>query len=230
MEQVFYDKNENKLGLEGVNIFFTKVRELAKTKDKIYVALSGGRSILSFYYALKENAAKLDKEFWEKMIFCFADERVVPLDDNDSNYKAAKVAFLGELIEKEFILEEQIIPIDYTSEKPHEDYNKKVKNVDIGLFGAGPDGHTCSLFPDHNSVKNPGQGFILVEDSPKPPPRRISMSRKMIERCKCCYMFFMGEEKQNAYDLFRDDNMSVCEVPCKTVRGCKESYIFTDLK
>ena len=51
-----------------------------------------------------------------------------------------------------------------------------VPNFDVVLLGVGPDGHCCSLFPEHPGVYEESASVIPVRDSPKPPPNRLSLS------------------------------------------------------
>lgn len=47
---------------------------------------------------------------------------------------------------------------------------------DIVLLGVGPDGHVCSLFPGHAALLEVSQRVLPIADSPKPPPRRLTLT------------------------------------------------------
>lgn len=197
--------------------------------DKITIALSGGRTLLNFYNKIIEKANEIDKNIWEKIIFCFADERLVPKTSNELTFNQLKDIFFQKLVEKELILNEQIIAVDEKEQNPHEIYSNKINHVDIALLGTGEDSHTASLFPNHPSIEDTQNKYILVENSPKLPIRRISMSKKMIESTPYVFIFFIGESKKEAYKKFLDTNLTEKQVPSKITKNAENLIISTDL-
>lgn len=59
----------------------------------------------------------------------------------------------------------------------------------------GPDGHTCSLFPNHKLLQNNTEIISYIDDSPKPPPKRITMTYKLINNAKNCMFAISGSGK-----------------------------------
>ena len=53
---------------------------------------------------------------------------------------------------------------------------------DAMLLGLGPDGHVASLFPNRSQIAATDSWVLPVENSPKPPPERITMSLPVINR------------------------------------------------
>ncbi len=104
-----------------------------------------------------------------------------------------------------------------------------VASLIFSFLSSGEDGHIASLFPSHQSIKDNSSSYILVEDSPKPPAKRISASRKQIVEGKKAIILFFGETKAEAYQNFIDENISVEECPAKLVFEVEDSLAFVDV-
>lgn len=144
---------------------------------------------------------KSDLTKWQ---FFFCDERFVPETDSDSTYGLYKNA----LMPKISLNEDQFIWIDIsgTVEESAADYERKilkefnmekavVPRFDLLLLGMGPDGHTCSLFPGHALLEEHHKLIAAIEDSPKPPPKRVTMTLPLINNATCCIFAMCGEGK-----------------------------------
>ena len=70
--------------------------------------------------------------------------------------------------------------------------------VDVMLLGVGPDGHCCSLFPEHPGLQVTGRSVIAVRNSPKPPPLRISLTFEGLNSSEQIWVVASGSGKADA--------------------------------
>ena len=162
--------------------------EAIAKRGKFVVALSGGSLPGLLAAGLLEALAKMSPEElaahcaqWE--VF-FADERIVALDHDDSNYKGCMGNFLSKLP----IPPANVHAIDPSlgPEACAADYERQMtqvlgeRGIDMALLGMGPDGHTCSLFPGHALLQESGRLVAAITDSPKPPASRVTLTYKAL--------------------------------------------------
>ena len=77
---------------------------------------------------------------------------------------------------------------------------------DLILLGMGPDGHVASLFPGHALLEaglNDGAVVLSLSDSPKPPPRRITLTMPVICAARHAFVVTAGESKAEAVGSVR---------------------------
>ncbi|KAL3284803.1 hypothetical protein HHI36_018943 [Cryptolaemus montrouzieri] len=190
-------KDRDNVIQELMNIIKT-VSDESIAKDKVFnIGLSGG-SLGSFLATGLPNL-KTDLSKW-RLFFC--DERVVPEDSNDSTYGFYKTTLIGttNLKEDQFVKIKQGL----SAEEAAKDYTEQIRKhfpdaviprFDLLLLGMGPDGHTCSLFPDHPILDENDRWIAPITDSPKPPPSRITMTFEIVNNAKNCIFAMCGKEK-----------------------------------
>jgi 6-phosphogluconolactonase/glucosamine-6-phosphate isomerase/deaminase len=61
---------------------------------------------------------------------------------------------------------------------------------------------------------------LEIVDSPKPPSRRITISKNMILEIKVVFLFFVGEKKRKALEMFLDERVGFEELPVKLLDRC----------
>jgi len=133
------------------DLFVDRARDAIAQRGHFAVALAGG-STPKATYTLLAQAPYADAIDWAKVLFFFGDERCVPPDDDQSNYKMADRTMLGPLC----------IPPEHIHRMAGEDVPEHAAAVyridlvatlspnphfDLVMLGMGPDGHTASLFP-----------------------------------------------------------------------------------
>lgn len=219
--------------------FYGALEELLNSEKRVVVSLSGGRSVQPFYKKIPDMANSLSEGAWRRIHFFWTDERLVLPGSSDSNYGLAKELFLGELLERGLIGSEQVHRFPGETSSPEgviEDYRRdldKTSNGEVHLpvLGVGGDGHVGSLFPGSSQLNEDEQYFSLVEDSPKPPERRITISPRVIRESTYPFLFFIGEEKRDAYKCFRADTSTFFDCPCKLALSGSPGicYVVTDL-
>lgn len=117
-------------------------------RGEFHLALSGGNTPRPVYEALAKH-----RDAWGKWIFTFGDERCVPPDSDQSNYRMAKEALFDRVqIPAENILRVRGEADPAVAAQEYEDaLRARAKNGvyrhDLLLLGMGDDGHTASLFP-----------------------------------------------------------------------------------
>ena len=189
--------------------------EKSQLSGKPYcVALSGGRITQKFFASVEEQARtrKIGNggapSFPGNVHFFWADERCVPPDDSESNFKLA-----DQLLFRPLKIDQTRIHRIRGEDSPAravKDAGSELRQVagpgengqpvlDLIFLGMGEDGHVASLFPNAAAevVNDPGP-FLIVKDSPKPPPRRISLSYASVAAAREVWVLISGAGKERA--------------------------------
>lgn len=216
----------------SVGAYVIKCQDAALKSSKSFtVAVSGGSLGKVLKAALIDNADLAAKVRWDKWVVYFSDERLVPLDHEDSNYGLFEEKVLRHLntkpkvhtidvslltgkdgqVEGSDAAKDDAIAAEYAKTLPSD------LKIDLVLLGCGPDGHTCSLFPGHALLDEKKLTIATVRDSPKPPPRRISFTFPVLEAAGA--IAFVAEGAGKAPVIDQIFNKKELRLPCTLVNG-----------
>lgn len=213
--------------------------------DAFKVAVSGGSLPKTLAQALlgPSNGTPEDTPQFEKWEVFFADERAVPLDHDDSNYRLVKEEWVDKIpadmgkptvrpIDVQYLDDPQELADQYQDELMKSFAAKdsvKLPIFDLLLLGCGPDGHTCSLFPGHELLRENDAWVAAISDSPKPPAKRITLTLPVVTHGLKIAFVANGEGKQEILGKILDTDEGR-SLPCGLVNeggGEKVSW-FTD--
>ncbi len=199
------------------------------------VAVSGGSLPKTLAQALlPAPTSEADTIRWDKWEIFFADERAVPLDHADSNYALLNAELLAKLpagTPPPMVHPVDAAHLDDTQELADQYEQALVRSFagrdsvrlpifDLLLLGCGPDGHTCSLFPGHELLRETDAWVAPIEDSPKPPPRRVTLTLPVVTHAvRVAFVATGGGKKKVMKEIFEGDG----GLPCALVNeGCGE--------
>ena len=206
------------LSTKAASLLDQEIKKIISAKGKAILAIPGGRSVAGLLQKLSPNDVD-----WSKVEIFMIDERVVPVEDTESNFKQAHDLFLKKV---------NVNPHPFLKEKGVEHYHREFlragAHFDIIVLGAGEDGHIAALFPRHCALKVEGKKYIQFNDSPKPPKERITASVDMIKDAAVVILLFVSAAKKKAYEQFLNQKITETKCPAKIALAAKEIFIFTE--
>src|SRR5580698_10031137 len=197
--------------------FLEQVQQAVAARGKARIAVSGGSTPKRTFALLANPQEKFLKAMpWDKLELFFVDERTVPPDDSDSNYRMTREA----LLEKVPLKPEQVFRIEGEL-KPEEAaarYETAIRTqfrlegaqgprFDVLALGMGDDGHTASIFPHTDAIHELGR-IAVANQVPQKDTWRITLTWPVIVEASEVFFLIGGKDKadplhrvlQGAYD------------------------------
>ena len=149
------------LAQQTTDLFVRLAQESVAARGRFTVALAGG-STPKAAYAMLASAAYRDRVPWQQTHFFWGDERHVPPEHEDSNYRMAYEAMLSKVtipathiyrIAAEKEAQQAADEYEATLQTAFQLAASALPRFDLILLGMGPDGHTASLFPGTSAVR-----------------------------------------------------------------------------
>lgn len=185
--------------------------EAIAARGRFLIVLSGGSTPRRTYLSLRD--ADTD---WSRWQIFFGDERCLSIDDPERNSRMARDAWLDHVaIPREHI---HAIPAQLGADaaaRAYADTLREIGDFDLVILGLGEDGHTASLFPDHEwGMTADAPDTLAVQDAPKPPSQRVSLTAARLARARAVLFLVEGESKHAAITRWRAGE----QIPARAIR------------
>jgi 6-phosphogluconolactonase len=160
-----------------------------------HVVLTGGSTPRSAY----ERAASLRPD-WSDMEVWFTDERCVPPDHEQSNFRMISAALLDRVQGAEVHrMQGELGPHDGAAAYERELTKSGLEAFDLMLLGLGPDAHICSLFPSDDALGERDRRVVGVETAGMAPlVPRITLTLPAVNATRQVAFLITGEDKADA--------------------------------
>jgi 6-phosphogluconolactonase len=155
------------------------------------LALSGGELAHRCYEALRREPIE-----WPTVDVYIGDERVVPVESDDSNEGMARRVLLDHVAPR------AIHSLVGAGAERYDALIRAAPPIDVIHLGLGPDGHTASLFPESPAVAETQRLVVETGDELHPQPR-LTFTFPAIARCRLAVVTVAGEEKRDAIERIR---------------------------
>jgi 6-phosphogluconolactonase len=189
-----------------------ELTKVISARGQASLALAGGTTPKATYELLA--GLPLD---WSVIDVFFGDERCVPAEHPDSNYRMAKAALFdriaipservhrmqGELADREAAAR------TYEAELPDQ--------LDVVVLGIGEDTHTASLFPGSPALREEVRRVLPVI-GPKPPPERLSLTPPALRSARLCLVLASGAGKAEPVRRAFEDPIDIVATPIQLAR------------
>lgn len=215
---IVHDSAED-LASAAVGDFVRRAEEAIGERGRFVVALAGGSTPIATYELLAKDAR--DSVDWSKVHVFFGDERTVPPDSEDSNFKMADDALLSHVSPASVHrMRGELDPA-----RAAEEYERELSEFfggerpvfDLIHLGIGDDGHTASLFPNTDALDVSDR--IAVENRvEKLDTMRLTLTKETINAARAVVFLVAGEGKAGALEKILKSNADPHEFPSKLIR------------
>lgn len=183
--------------------FFRVIYDCTNRGDACRIALSGGSTPKSLYTVIADRVdqGRVRGIDWARVHFFFGDERCVPPDHPDSNFRMVRQSLLAHGLTAPVHRVHGELPPEEAAARYEEELREEFHNgeprFDLVLLGLGPDGHTASLFPGSVAL-NDRNRWVAANYVEKFKSWRITFTYPVLDRAAEALFLVSGAEKADA--------------------------------
>ena len=211
----------------AAGVFIESAKQAVASRGKFTVVLSGGSTPKALYSLLATDPELRSQVPWGETFFFFGDERCVPPDHADSNYRMAHDAMLskaGVKPERVFRMKGELRDPELAAAGYEQDLRRffflergQLPRFDLILLGMGPDGHTASLFPATRAL-HPYSRLIAANWIGKLFTHRLTMTIPVINYAASVMFLVHGQDKAAALKGVLEGPYEPAQLPAQYIR------------
>jgi 6-phosphogluconolactonase len=200
--------------------FGARAVEAIEERGRFAVALAGGSTPRATYEILaRDYSGRID---WSRVHVFFGDERTVPPDDEDSNYRMAREALLDHVPVGSVHRMHGELPPDEAAAAYEQELRgffgpEGLPGFDLILLGLGGDGHTASLFPETSALEAHDR-LVVANPVLELDTTRITLTVPVINAARAVYFLVAGEGKAEAVAEILEGDPDPREYPAALVQ------------
>lgn len=210
----------SELALEAARRIAEAARAAVEERGRFAIALAGGSTPRLTYETLARPPYR-ETVPWRAVHVFWSDERCVPPDHADSNYRMARLA----LLDRVFLPPGNIHRIN--GELPPSDAARRYEaelrllgeppRLDLALLGLGADGHTASLFPGARA--SPAGAFVVAVHAPELRSWRVTLTPDALNLARRVLFLVSGEAKARALAATLQGPRDPARWPAQAIAG-----------
>ncbi len=230
--EIHISKDTTTLNHDLAKYIHDYIHTVLKQKERFTFVLSGGSTPKNLYQLLSAEPYKSSIP-WQKIHFFWGDERFVAFEDDRNN---AKMAFV-ELLNKVDVVSSQIhiFKTDISPEESVLDYTQILQNYfdgegatfDLVLLGMGDDGHTLSLFPGTEVIKEE-KGWVSAFYLKAQDMFRITLTAPIVNQANAVVFAVTGTGKAIALKEVLQGEKNLNQYPSQIIKPTGELHWFID--
>jgi len=213
MPTLFKYKSEKDYALDAAAAIEDFIAFKLEEKESVKIALSGGKSPIPVYKALIKNG----RVEWDKVELFMVDERYVPPQSDESNFRMIENEILSKINLLKFF---HSFHIEQPMEEAAAEYNILLTEMrqplfDLVLLGFGKDGHTASLFPKSPALKE-SKKFAIHTQAPDKSYRLTLTYPAILSSGKIMFLI-QGKDKEALVEKWVKEDTSVSDLPATRI-------------
>lgn len=219
-------ENTQALARTAAHEFASRAATAVQEKGLFSVALCGGNTPRMLYSLLADDTELRRKIPWERTHFFWGDERSVPPDHPQSNFRMAQDTLLSKVtvpatnthrIKGELVPEQAAAEYEQTLMKFFQLQHGALPRFNLVLLGLGPEGHTASLFPGTRALHEQKQ-LAVANWVGKLGTERITLAAPVFNNAACVIFLVSGAEKAVVLKSVLEGRYEPEQLPAQLIR------------